>query len=39
MRIEMVLKDVGIGENGSKVQVVLKYSPVRPRIRLQRRHL
>ncbi len=39
MKTEMVLKDVGVGENGSKVRVALKYSPVRPIIRLQRRHL
>jgi hypothetical protein len=30
---------MGAKENGAKTQVVQKYSPTRPRIKLQRKHL
>ncbi len=38
MRAE-VLEDMGVGENGVKVQVVSKYSLTHPKIKLQKRHL
>ncbi len=35
----VMLEDVGVRENGAKVQVVLKYSLAHPTTRLQRKHL
>jgi hypothetical protein len=34
MGIKVVLKDMGVGENGAKAQIALKYSPTYPKIRL-----
>jgi hypothetical protein len=39
MRTKVVLEDMGVGENGAKVQIALKYSPTYPKIRLWRKHL
>jgi len=39
MRVEMVLKDMGAKENGSKAWVFLKYSLAHPKTKLRRRHL
>ncbi len=38
-RIEVVLKDMGVRENGAKVQVTLEYSPACPKISLLKRCL
>jgi hypothetical protein len=34
-----VSKDVGVGNNGARTQVVSEYSLARPKIKLWRRHL
>jgi hypothetical protein len=34
MKAEVVLEDMGAGENGAKVQVALEYSPTCPKTRL-----
>ncbi len=39
MKAEVVLKDVGVGENGAKEQVALEYSPTQLKTRLQNRCL
>ncbi len=39
MRVEVVSKDMGVGENGAKAQVALAYSLTRPKIKLQKRRL
>jgi hypothetical protein len=33
MKVAVVLKDVGVGENGAKAQIVLKHFPTHPKIR------
>jgi hypothetical protein len=39
VRIEVVSKNMGVGENGAKAWVILKYSHALPRIKLRRKHL
>jgi hypothetical protein len=39
VKVKVVLKDMGARENGAKAWVVLKYSPTRPRTRLQKKRL
>ncbi len=39
MKVVVVSKDVGAWENGAKAQFTLKYSPTRPKTRLQKRRL
>jgi hypothetical protein len=39
MRTKVVLEDVGVGENGAKVQIALEYSPTYPKITLWKKHL
>jgi len=34
VKIKVVSKDVGVGENGAKAWVALKYSPTHPRTKL-----
>jgi hypothetical protein len=39
MKIEAVLKDVDVGENGVKTRAIQKYSFIRPRAKLWNKHL
>jgi hypothetical protein len=39
VRIEVVLADVRVRENGAKIEVIQKYFLAPPRIKLQRKHL
>jgi hypothetical protein len=39
MKVEVVLENMGVGGNGAKARVALKYSLAHPKIRLRRRHL
>jgi len=39
VKAEVVLEDVGVGENGAKVRVVLEYSFAHPITRLQKKCL
>ncbi len=36
MKVKVVLKDVGVGENGAKSWIALEYSHARLRIKLQK---
>jgi hypothetical protein len=38
VKVEVVLKDVGVGKNGAEVDVVQEYSFARPRTKLRRRY-
>ncbi len=37
MKIEVVLEDMGVGENGAKTQVVWEYSFTHPKTKLQKK--
>jgi hypothetical protein len=39
MKIKVVLKNVGAGENGAKTQASQEYSPTCPRTKLQNKRL
>jgi hypothetical protein len=39
VRVEVVLEDVGVGENYVKAHVIQKYFPAPPRTKLQRKRL
>jgi hypothetical protein len=39
MKVNVVLKDVGVGENGATTWVACKYSFACPKTKLQKRHL
>jgi len=36
VRVEVVSKDVGVNKNGAKAHAIRKYSPTRPRTKLQK---
>jgi len=37
VKIEVVLEDMGVGENGAKVQVAWEYSFTHPKTKLQKK--
>jgi len=39
VKVEVVLEDVGVGENGAKAHVAQKYYPARPKITFQKKQL
>jgi hypothetical protein len=39
MKVEMVSKDVNVGENGAKAQIAFGYFFAHPKTKLWRRHL
>jgi hypothetical protein len=39
VRVEVVLEDVGVGENGAKAHATQKYFFAPPKIKLQKKHL
>ncbi len=39
MKVEVVLEDMGVGENGAKTQVVWKYSFTHPKTKLQKKNI